>query len=166
MSVIKHSFPKIDDFDIDVSLVARPTNKLRVRFINALRKIAKKHGLKVYLNTTGVNHLQYEEMLLRSRVCISLPGAGFDTFRYWEIPFYERCLLSFKLPIEIPNNFEDGYSAIFFKNEEELEDKILKTLNSGAYDDLRKNGKQDFLLYHTDVKRAERVLHFMNQKNI
>ena len=158
LTVIEHKYIEHHDLDIDVSLVAKVTNKMRLVYSNALRNIAKRNRLNIYINTTGLNFADYLNVILRSKLVISIPGAGYDCFRYWEVPYYERCLLSYRLPIVIENNFVDYESALFFSSLKELEEKILWGLKSDSYENLRGSSKTLFNKYHTDRERASRLL--------
>lgn len=158
LSVIENQYTDHNSLDIDVSLVAKVTNRLRLFYSNALRNIAKRNGLNIYINTTGLNFDDYQNIILRSKLVISLPGAGYDSFRYWEIPYYERCLLSYRLPIIIKNNFVDYESALFFSSLKEFEEKILWGLKNDNYENLRKSSKLLFNKFHTDRNRASEVL--------
>ena len=161
LSVLPHKVQERQDLDIDVSFVGRISSQIRVKYINVLKSIADRNSLNLYVNTNGLSPDRYQEIMLRSKICVSLPGSGYDTFRYWEIPYYSRCLLSFKVPISIPNNFEDEYSALYFTDKYSLEDKILYAIKKDNYEDIRKMGKQDFERNHTDIQRARNVINNM-----
>lgn len=158
MTVIEHKYDKYDDLDIDVSLVAKPTNKLRFVYSAALKNIAKRYRLNVYVNNNDLSPFQYRNIILHSKLVVSLPGAGYDTFRYWEIPYYERCLLSYRLPITIEHNFIDHESALFFSSVREFEEKILWGLKSENYERLRRYARDQFVRFHTDLHRASKVI--------
>ena len=57
----------------------------------------------------------YFQLLGRSRMGLSIRGAGFDTIRYWEIVASKRVLVSEEPYIHIPHNFEHGKHALFCK---------------------------------------------------
>src|SRR6266850_1579784 len=57
----------------------------------------------------------YLHDLRRARLAISLRGRGFDTFRYWEIPWSGALLVSEELPILIPDNFLPDREAVFVR---------------------------------------------------
>ena len=157
-TVLHHEYKKENDKDIDVSLIGRLTNWSRIKFVNKLKLIGKTHGLNICVNNKGVSPEEYVSIIQRSKIAISLPGAGYDTFRYWEIPYYGTCLLSQRLPIEIQDNFINGVSALFFNGERDMEQSILQALKGDHYEEIAKNGKVFFEKYHTDVKRAGRLL--------
>jgi hypothetical protein len=124
--------------------------------------LLKKNGLKAFINTSGkIGWNEYSKIINASKISLSLPGSGYDTFRYWEIPYYESALASPQLPIQIDNNFEDMHSAILFKNFKEFEEKTLTTLKTGSWDEISKNGKRHFLKYHTTKNRAETLLKYL-----
>jgi spore maturation protein CgeB len=97
----------------------------------------------------------YREKLRSSLIGLSFFGVGFDTVRYWEIPANGGMLLAERPPICIPDNFEDGISAVFFENMSELESKLdyyLKHPDEAAR--IAANGYTHYLKYHTTTARA------------
>lgn len=102
---------------------------------------------------------EYTQALRSSRVGLNVFGFGFDTVRYWEIPANGCMLLSEQLPIRIPSNFVDGESAVFFRDLEELEERLdhymahpaeAETIARAGYDLLRRR--------HTATARARQLL--------
>lgn len=160
LTVIAHQFSAREEKDIDVSFILRTrSSPLRQKYERVVSNLAKEKNLNVYVKTDGLDWKSYTDIILRSKISVSLPGEGYDTYRYWEIPYYGTCMISPYLPLAIDNNFEDGFSALFFKNEDEFSTKVVKTLKSGEYDQIGKNGKLWFERHHSDVKRAEKVIY-------
>jgi hypothetical protein len=167
LSINDHTFKKHSgEKEFDFCFISSPNTPYRIKTSKMLEKLASKHNLKVFLNLTEFQNNktpqvpwnEYVDVTQNSKMAISLPGAGFDTFRYWEIPYYGTCLVSPYLPIEIPNNFEDMNSAIFFSNFSQLEKKLLRTLKNDSWKEIAIEGHKKFKQYHSSEQRAKRFL--------
>ena len=102
---------------------------------------------------------EYAQRLQDSLIGISLPGWGYDTVRYWELPANGCLLMSEKLPTIIPYNFEDDVSAVFVQTATEMEERLayylshpekLESVALAGYEHLKK--------YHTSSERARQFL--------
>ncbi|MGC8483715.1 MAG: glycosyltransferase [Thermodesulfobium sp.] len=166
LSINDHDYPKYNGDKIyDISLVASPNTPYRVTFSSMLQKFAEKQNLKIFCNLgskkssfTKIPWPEYVRVVQQSKLSISLPGMGFDTFRYWEIPYYGSVLVSPKLPIEIENNFEDMKSGVFFDKFAEFQNKTLKVLRSDSWEEISKNGHSFFLKHHSSEERAKKTI--------
>ena len=106
-----------------------------------------------------VSQEEYVKTLLNVRIGIDIFGHGFDTVRYWELPAHGCMLLAERRPIHIPNNFQDGVSAVFFGNTRELEEKLGYYLaHPQETDAIAHAGREHFLRYHTATARARQAL--------
>lgn len=132
MTVNEHEFPKYDgEKEYDFSFLGTANNDYRIKLSLLISKFAKEKGFKAFFNIKSrglyksdkLSWTEYVKIVQKSKISISFPGLGFDTFRYWEIPYYGSCLLSPKLPIKIPNNFLDMESAILYKDFSDLKIK-------------------------------------------
>lgn len=109
---------------------------------------------------------EYFATLRRSKIGLSVRGAGFDTLRYWEVVASKTLLISEPPSIYIPNNFEHGKHAVFcrpdFSDLVELvrtyvrDDKEREAVAAAGYDHLMK--------YHTCAQRANQVLDVCRQR--
>ena len=167
LTINAHKFKKPNgDKEYDFCFISSPNTPYRIKISKILEKFALRHDLKVFLNLRKFENrknpripwLDFVDIIQKSKMAISLPGAGFDTFRYWEIPYYETCLASPYLPIKIPNDFKDMQSAIFFSNTYQLENKILKTLKDDSWESIAMEGHKKFNEYHSSEQRARRFL--------
>lgn len=107
----------------------------------------------------------YRDRLRSSLIGLSFFGVGFDTVRYWEIPANGVMLLAERPPIIIPNNFEDGISAVFFETMSELESKLdyyLKHPDEAAR--IAAHGYAHYLKHHTTTARARYFLSTVYQQ--
>ncbi len=109
--------------DIDVSFVARPNHAWRFEVAARLAR----EGFMVQLDCP-MSRRDYCDILNRSKICVSVRGAGYDTMRYWEIPYHGALLLSERLPLLIPDNFVDGESAVFFDSLDDMVRQIGRLL--------------------------------------
>lgn len=102
---------------------------------------------------------EYDALLSSSRMGVSAKGAGWDTYRYWEIPYSGCLLLSQRLPLTVPDNFVDGREAVFFGDTAELRKKMKALLD--APEEVRTiadAGQKASNSRHLSVHRAKAVL--------
>jgi hypothetical protein len=121
-----------------------------------LETLEARHGWNL-----GIHYDQaaYQARIRDSRIGLNCFGMGFDTVRYWELPAQGCMLLSDRLPIHIPHNFEDGVHAAFFGDLEELLEKVEYYLNrQEEARDVAEAGRRHFLQYHTNRARASQLL--------
>ncbi|MEM1610503.1 MAG: glycosyltransferase [Sulfolobales archaeon] len=150
--------------DYDVSFIANLTNPLRRSTYEALMRLSKKRDLKIFVHLgrdpskLNIPYSTYVDIISRSKISVSAPGAGFDTYRYWEIPCLGSALASWEPWIRIDNNFVNRESAIFFRDVNEMISKILWALKTGAWEDIARKGREWFLKHHTPLQRARALL--------
>lgn len=102
---------------------------------------------------------EYNEMLARSLVGIAVRGGGWDTYRYWEIPYFGSVLLSQRPAIEIPQNFVEGLEATFFSSVHELKSKLQSLLaNPERTREMARLGTKACEERHLSVNRARTVI--------
>jgi hypothetical protein len=154
--------PNYNDKVYDISFIANATSPLRVKIYYKLLEISKRYRLKSFLYlgkefSFGIPWIKYIEIISKSKLSVSIPGGGFDTYRYWEIPYHGTALVSWEPWIKIPDNFINGESAIFFRKISEVEKIILDYLKSDRWEVLAKNGREHFLRSHTPEKRIHYI---------
>ena len=69
---------------------------------------------------------RYYKTLQQCRVVLSLPGAGFDTFRFWEHAACNALHVAPRVPLFIPNPFQEGEEICHY---------------NGTADDLRRTSR-------------------------
>ncbi|HWB22123.1 MAG TPA: glycosyltransferase [Gaiellaceae bacterium] len=116
----------------------------------------KAEGLHVALSTTRLGWSEYLDVLAASRVAISVRGLGYDTYRYWEIPYSGAVLLAETPRIVIPGNFEHGREA-WFAPVGGLADSA-RTLVESDTQAIATAGRTKLLREHSSIRRAETVL--------
>lgn len=105
---------------------------------------------------------KYSEEMANSRIGLNLKGVGNDTVRYYEIPAHKALLFSQKLDIVIENDFKDGETAIFFRNIDEMKEKLKYCLKNKDYvDRIRNAGYEHFKKYHTSKVRAKQLIDYI-----
>jgi hypothetical protein len=110
----------------------------------------------------------YYRCMQSCKVVLNLPGAGYDTFRYWENAACNAAHVAKRMPILIPNDYRDGEEIVRFSTLQELVGAIEKIL-SGERDwqELAVKSREWLLMHHTTERRAqvtlERVSAFLNQ---
>lgn len=121
-----------------------------------LRYLEKRYGRRL---NQQFDQETYRSILKSSLIGLSFFGCGFDTVRYWELPANRVMLLSERLPIQIPHNFVDGESAVFFDDLSDLEAKLDFYLNHpNEAKRIAAEGHKHYLRYHTTTARARQFL--------
>jgi hypothetical protein len=107
---------------------------------------------------------EYFNYLNNSKICISIRGGEYSNTRNIEGPYLGCALFTQKLEIEIPNDYIDGHSAIFF-DESNLIEKLTEYINDQTkLKYLSENSRNHCLQYHTSKSR---VLFYLDKiKNI
>ncbi len=125
-------------------------------------------GLEQLLGKPFPNNLsqqEYAQALLNARIGINLAGAGFDTVRYWELPAHGTMMLSERLPIRIPHNFEDGKDALFFSDVWELTECLEHCLaHPEECSRIALSGRERLLRHHTASARALQCLACLRER--
>jgi hypothetical protein len=143
--------------DIDVSYVVRNTNQLRLE----VARVLEREGFLVLVDA-DIPREQFCWILNRSKIAVSVRGAGVDTFRYWEIPYHGALLASSRPPTLIPDNFVDGESAVFFDEPGELVVKVRALLaDKTRLSRIAAAGKKLSHSKHTAAARARYLLETM-----
>ena len=101
----------------------------------------------------------YREILLDSKIGISIAGEGYDTYRYYEIPYFGAMLMADTPTIKFENNFTDMVNAVFFKNLMEFNEKLdyLKK-NPDVIEKITEAGRKFLMENHTSLHRAKYVI--------
>lgn len=108
---------------------------------------------------TRIEKAAYNEYLMGSLIGISVRGNGWDTYRYWETPYFGAMLLSQRLGIVIPGDFEEGKEALFYSSPDELKIKLQGALaNRDAAKKIAAAGKEACRKRHLSIHRAKTVL--------
>lgn len=101
----------------------------------------------------------YNKALMSSLVGVAVRGNGWDTYRYWEIPYFGAALLSQRLGIVIPGDYEEGKEALFYDSVSDFKVK-LKTLmrDLDKTMEMARAGRAACTARHLSIHRAKTVL--------
>ena len=157
--------------DIDIFISMSNTSPNRKTYIDEIIRISKcnNYNTKIFFgNEPPLLYHNYEELLARSKISLSVEGVGYDTFRYWEIPAHRTALLSTDVSkfIRISDNFIDRKEAYFFNNKIELEVALEELLDNKKWEDIAELGFEKYNNYHTPLKRMEKVLNKMEMAKL
>jgi len=142
--------------DVDVTFLANPTSPERVGVVDALKRLRRDGAVVRTATGSPLAWSDYIDLLSRSRIGISVRGLGYDTYRYWEIPYAGALLLAETPGTVIPDNFVAGREAVFAPVERLAE--RARELLGGDTEAIARAGRTKLLERHTSVRRARRVL--------
>lgn len=130
------------------------------------RRLMLEHLSRHFQLNLGASYSQdeYRRRLQTSLIGLCLFGNGFDTVRYWELPAHGVMLLAERPPIEIPHNFTDGQTAVFFNDLADLHQKLTHFLDH-PHEALAiaQAGHAHYLNHHTATARAQYLLNHLKK---
>jgi len=164
-----------EEKDIDVFFSAGNTHPLREDVIRILHEL-KEEGvnfvggidpppaLEGYIKYR-LDYKEYQEMLSRSKINITVRGFGYDTVRRWEVMCYSGLVISDSIPLITPYPFEDRKHIVYWHDIKELKDLIHYYLsNHEEASTIGKRGKEHCLEHHTTTGRAKYFLEKVEEK--
>lgn len=152
-AAIPEPHPKEAEITREVFYMGHASHPIRLEVADALTKMG--HPVQA----ARIEKEPYNKLLISSLVGIAPRGFGWDTYRYWEIPFFGCALLAQRSPIVIPENFEDGNEAVFFDNVPDMVSKLNGLLkNPEATLAMASRGHEACLKRHLCTNRAKTVL--------
>ncbi|ALA59909.1 glycosyltransferase [Nitrospira moscoviensis] len=104
---------------------------------------------------------QYYQEIARSKIAVHIRGGGLTPSpRYYEIPLLGTLLLSDTPESVVPDNFENGRHAVFFRNDlKDLEPLVRHYLSAdNEREEISRAGREHALKHHTCERRAEYFL--------
>jgi hypothetical protein len=172
------NFKPSDSKTINVSYIVNLPKSLNIKHklstIHILReRISVAKVLKQFKNSfiylgsehrKGLPHETYLKILSQSLCAVSTHGMGFDTVRYWEIPYSGSVLISRRPKTLIPNNLKEDKHAFFFDNLRELKQHVEYIIEDP--DTALKIGKEarKFVMkYHSPEARARTIINALTQ---
>ena len=94
--------------------------------------------------------------MANAKVGIACYGAGFATYRYLEVPYYQSLLVAQPLPLLFPHNFRHGKEALFFNSPEELLDTVNWALEHPVESEaIAKAAHLKLMQHHLTIHRAQ-----------
>lgn len=158
-----------DDRDIDVSFVAfGGSSPMRKRCAEELLKLDDGYKKKVVVSdkdqplTIG----EYRDVCRRSKVIVSVPGAGIDTLRYWEAMGFGAVLCSVDVTkiLQIPNAPLGRVHCLYFDQWETMRQQIKTVVKSKSmWNRLVTSAYNLCSREHMTVARAEQVVKYFNR---
>jgi hypothetical protein len=98
---------------------------------------------------------EYYRELQKCRIVLSLAGAGYDTFRFWENAACNAVHIAQRFPLFIPNDFEDRQAILRFADIAPLRHTIDAILRDPPVaGDLIANGRMHLIRNHFTSERA------------
>ena len=155
-SVIDTGFQPAAEKDVDVTFLARPTSPERAAVTDALRALGRDGAVVQSAPESALPWADYMRLLSRSKIGVSVRGLGYDTYRYWEIPYAGALLLAETPQTVIRDNFVDGREAVYAPVER-LADRARELLDADTRE-IAAAGRRKLLESHTSVHRARAVL--------
>jgi len=102
---------------------------------------------------------EYYRRLQQCRVVLTLAGAGYDTFRFWENAACKAIHAAAHMPLFIPDDFKDDLSILRFDSIDKLRAKIDRLLSHDEEaEELILNGRYQLFQNHLTTHRAEYFL--------
>ncbi|MHB8565659.1 MAG: glycosyltransferase family protein [Nitrososphaerales archaeon] len=163
--------PSLADRDriYDLSFIGTRNNRKRVKLARFLNRLSIKHNLSAFINLSSLDdpipYDQYKKIIMASKLSITLRGRGRQTYRFWEIPALGTALVAEDLDTVVPNNFVDGFDALYFKTFAELEEKLLRALRGELWPKLISNASLKLARFHKPVDRARYILNVLDKAN-
>jgi glycosyl transferase family 1 len=131
----------------------RQNDPVRVAIVKELARL----GFPIPQNE--VSKEVYNRELSESLVGVSARGAGWDTYRYWEVPYFGTLLFTQKMGIVIPDNFKEGVEAVVFDSAGDFAVKLQAVLSDPKRAaEIALAGQRACHSRHLSIHRADRVL--------
>jgi hypothetical protein len=106
-----------------------------------------------------VSRDDYYLNLQKCRIVLNLPGAGWDTFRFWENAACNAVHISERMPFFIPNDFVEEEHILRFSSVDELKKAVDRVLEEKANPkEIIRNGREHLVNFHLTTKRAQYLL--------
>jgi len=97
--------------------------------------------------------------LQKCHIVLSLPGEGYDTFRFWENAACNAVHIAVKMPLYIPDDFVERRHILRYSRIDELRviiDDILE--NTAAAKEIIRDGRRHLVDFHLTTERAKYFL--------
>jgi hypothetical protein len=170
----KPSDTKIINVSYIVNLPKSLNLKHKLSTINVLKeRISIAKILKQFKNSfiylgsehrKGLPHEAYLKILSQSLCAVSTYGMGFDTVRYWEIPYSGSVLISRRPRTLIPNNLKESKHAFFFDNLKELKQHVEYIIEDPDYAiKIGRESREFVMKFHSPEARARTIINALTQ---
>jgi hypothetical protein len=172
------NFKPSDSKTISVSYIINLPKSLNIRHklstLNILKeRISVAKVLKQFKNSfiylgsehrKGLPHETYLEIFSQSLCAVSTYGMGFDTVRYWEIPYSGSVLISRRPRTLIPNNLKESKHAFFFDKLKELKQHVEYIIEDPDYAiKIGRESREFVMKFHSPEARARTIINALTQ---
>lgn len=126
------------------------------RIRQQLKDVVVGHG--TYIPKNVLDREDYAREVCSHWICIAPRGSGWDTYRYWEIPYLGSAMLCQNHPLKIDDDFIHGESCLRFSTVDEaksLIEEFLQKKDRLAY--IANKGKELVIKKHLSTNRAMKV---------
>jgi hypothetical protein len=104
----------------------------------------------------------YNLSIASAVVGVSIRGMGWDTYRYWEVPYFGAALLAQRPAQVIPANFEESKEAVFYDSAQDFRKKLGELMASPENTmEIAAAGHRALVHRHLSTNRARTVLENM-----
>ena len=101
----------------------------------------------------------YYRTLQSCKMVLNLPGAGYDTFRYWENAACNSLHIAKRMPLLIPDDFREGRDMLRFDTLNELAYQVERVLADKIdWRSYAESSRQWLRQHHTTEHRAKQVV--------
>ena len=116
----------------------------RLEGYKTLKDIAERRDdLNIVCSNRPIPYVDYLKLLMRTKICIELPGIGNFTTRFFENLMMEKCILGKELYLELPYEIRPQYHYIAIDSYDGLEAKMDMMLrNEPIVNDIHRNVKK------------------------
>jgi hypothetical protein len=106
-----------------------------------------------------LSRADYYLNLQKCRIVLSLPGAGFDTFRFWEHAACNAVHIAERMPLFIPHDFQEAKHIFRFEHLEQLR-KFIEPILDGdrGCDQIIADSRYHLIKYHLTTGRSKYFL--------
>jgi hypothetical protein len=106
-----------------------------------------------------LNRRDYYTSMQKCRIVLSLRGDGYDTFRFWENAACHAVHIAQKMPLFIPNDFEQGRQILRFGTMDEMIETIDTVLDGRIKgEQIIERSHEQLTNFHLTEKRAMYLL--------
>jgi Glycosyl transferases group 1 len=101
----------------------------------------------------------YYHALQSCKLVLNLPGAGLDTFRYWENAACNSAHIAKRMDLLIPHDFRDGREILRFDGLRELSYKVEQVMSDRLdWRDMAGRSREWLRAHHTTLHRARQTI--------
>lgn len=146
-----------DDREFDVCYLVGPNHPNRRMYYDIINELKVGSNL-IEFGTHNYSLNQYLNVINNSKIFVSVRGNELSNTRNIEGPFCGSALFTENIGIELPFDYEDGKSAIYYDSFNVLELLTSYVLNQEKLRHLASKSRQHCLGFHTSTRRAEQLL--------